>query len=85
MSIDEGSDTDRARQYGVRASATADLDDFSAISAAVPPVTQPPQLKPIIARAIAPTPAPQSAGSVHFGSSKVYPIYIDTNTQDHVP
>ena len=36
-------------------------------------------------RAIAPTPAPQSAGSVHFGSSKVYPIYIDTNTQDHVP
>jgi len=58
ISTDEGSDIERATQYGIRASATANLDDFWDISADVPPVTQPPQLKPMIARAIAPAPAP---------------------------
>lgn len=47
--------------------ATAAVDPLSDIFAAVAVVIQPPQLKPTIARAIAPAPAPTSAGFVHSG------------------
>ena len=47
---------------GARAATTADEARCSAFASAVPPVTQPPQLKPMIARRIAPPAAPHKAG-----------------------
>lgn len=47
---------------GVRAATTAVAALFFASVAAVPPVTQPPQLNPTIASAMAPAAAPHSAG-----------------------
>src|SRR5438128_3687936 len=47
---------------GARAATTADEARCSAFASAVLPVTQPPQLKPMIARRIAPPAAPHKAG-----------------------
>src|SRR4029078_8719966 len=47
---------------GARTATTAVAARFFAIVSAVPPVTQPPQLNPTIARIIAPAAAPHSAG-----------------------
>jgi len=58
ISAEAGSATERARQCGVRAAATAELDASLVILEAVLSVTQPPQLKPIIARVTAPATAP---------------------------
>ena len=57
-STDFGSVRARSKQYGVRLAATATLDASSAILRAVAPLTQPPQVKPTVANAIAPAPAP---------------------------
>lgn len=72
MSVDAGSVAERARPCGVRAVATAELDASRVILEAVLAVTQPPQLKPTIAKVIAPTIAPWSEGTVHLGSSKKF-------------
>ncbi|MDP4062999.1 hypothetical protein RBLE17_27690 [Rhodobacteraceae bacterium LE17] len=45
-------------QCGVSAAATAVFEASLIILEAVPPVTQPPQLKPAIAKVTAPTAAP---------------------------
>src|SRR6266404_9970094 len=48
----------RSTQIGARAATTASCEAAALFLAAVPPVTQPPQLKPTMASTIAPTAAP---------------------------
>src|SRR5687768_5404830 len=52
----------RSRHAGARAETTAASARRAALLSAVPPVTQPPQLNPTTAMAIAPPTAPQKAG-----------------------
>lgn len=67
----KGSDLDFSMQYGVRAVAIPDDVSVAEFFLAVPPVTQPPQVKPTMAIAIAPTTTPLKAGFVQVGISNV--------------
>ena len=83
-SVEKGSAFQAAIQYGIRATPTANIENFSDIFEPAAPVTQTPQLKPIGARAIAPAPAPKSASPVHLSISKNKTTYIQNYTQDRV-
>src|SRR4029077_3465789 len=65
----------RSTQIGARAATTASREAVALFLAAVPPVTQPPQLKPTMATAIAPTTAPWIQGLVLVGIFMRCPLH----------
>src|SRR5258707_13089417 len=63
-----------AAQIGASATTTASCAAVAASLRAVPPVTQPPQLKPMIMQAAAPATAPHSRGLVFVGNRMANPF-----------
>src|SRR6266850_2233783 len=63
-----------AAQIGASATTTASCAAVAASLRAVPPVTQPPQLKPMIMQATAPPTAPQISGLVLAGNCMASPF-----------
>src|SRR5713101_8321185 len=63
-----------AAQIGASATTTASCAAVAASLRAVPPVTQPPQLKPTIMQATAPTMAPHTMGLVFVGNCMANPF-----------
>src|SRR4029077_9888566 len=64
----------RSAQIGDSATTTASCAAVAASLRAVPPVTQPPQLKPTIMQATAPTTAPHTMGLVFVGNRMANPF-----------
>lgn len=62
----------RSAQIGAKTATFASLAAVAAVFVDVPPVTQPPQPKPTMARPMAPTAAPHTYALVFSGSFMVY-------------
>src|SRR5690348_17340326 len=64
----------RSAQIGANAVTTASCAAIAVSLRAVPPVTQPPQLKPTIAQATAPPMKPHTRGLVYVGNCMANPF-----------
>src|SRR5579883_1133492 len=77
FTIASGCERKRSTQIGARAATTAVCEAATLSLAAVPPVTHPPQLKPMMASAMAPTTAPWIQGLVCVGIFMGVPFAAD--------